>query len=187
LYERGKDFFQIFENLGDLRDNRGKIYPLIDILILALYSVLIGFSDFTNMSYYLKKREAELSREFGLSEGVPSNDVFSDIFRIIDIEKFIQLFVEWTKKLAFAKTGQHIAIDVKAVRAATKKAEHGTIPYVLSALLCGCGISIGQKEVGEKTNEIPEIPRLLDLIDITGCTITIDAIGTQTEIMNKII
>ncbi len=182
-----KTFFQIFENMEDPRDNRGKIYPLIDILILALYGVLIGFSDFTNMSYYLKKREAELSKEFGLSEGVPSHDVFSDIFRVIDIEKFMQLFVEWTKNLAFAKTGQHIAIDGKAVRAATKKAEHGTIPYVLSAFLCGCGISIGQKEVGEKTNEIPEIPRLLDLIDIAGCTITIDAIGTQTEIMNKII
>lgn len=97
------------------------------------------------------------------------------------------LFVEWTKDLAFAKTGQHVAIDGKAVRAATKKAKNGNIPYVLSAFICGCGISIGQKEVGEKTNEIPEIPKLLDLIDITDCTVTIDAIGTQKEIMDKII
>lgn len=107
--------------------------------------VLSGFSDFTNMSYYLKKREAELSVEFGLSEGVPSHDVFSDVFRVIDIEKFMALFVEWTKNLTLAKTGQHVAIDGKAVRAATKKAENGNIPYVLSAFMCGCGISIGQK------------------------------------------
>lgn len=106
---------------------------------------------------------------------------------MIDIEKFMDLFVEWTKNLALAKTGEHIAIDGKAVSAATKKAEKGNIPYVLSAFMCGCGISIGQKEVGEKTNEIPEIPRLLDLIDITGCTVTIDAIGTQKDIMDKII
>ncbi len=139
------------------------------------------------MSYYLKKREAELSMEFGLSEGVPSHDVFSNVFRVLDVEKFMALFVEWTKSLAFAKTGQHVAIDGKAVRAATKKAESGNIPYVLSAFLCGCGISIGQKEVGEKTNEIPEIPKLLDLIDIKGCTVTIDAIGTQKDIMDKII
>ena len=182
-----KTFFEIFEDLEDPRDNRGKIYPLTDILLLALYGVLVGFSDFTNMSYYLKKREVELSEEFGLSEGVPSHDVFSDVFRVIDIEKFMALFVEWTKNLVLAKTGRHIAIDGKAVRAATKKAGNGNIPYVLSAFMCGCGISIGQKEVGEKTNEIPEIPRLLDLIDITDCTVTIDAIGTQKDIMDKII
>lgn len=57
---------------------------------------------------------------------------------------------------------------------------------MVSAFMCGCGLSIGQKEVGEKTNEIPEIPRLLDLIDITDCFVTIDAIGTQTEVMEKI-
>lgn len=182
-----KSFFEIFENLDDPRDNRGKIYPLIDIILLALYGVLVGYSDFTNMSYYLNKREAELSMEFGLSEGVPSHDVFSNVFRVLDIEKFMALFVEWTKSLAFAKTGQHVAIDGEAVRAAAKKAERGDIPYVLSAFLCGCGISIGQKEVGEKTNEIPEIPKLLDLIDIKGCTATVDAIGTQKDIMDKII
>ena len=95
------------------------------------------------------------------------------------------LFVEWTKNLALAKTGQHMAIDGKAVRATTKKAENGNIPYVLSAFICGCGIP--KKEVGEKTNEIPEIPKLLDPIDITDCTVTIDAIGTQKDIMDKII
>lgn len=185
--ENQKTFFEIFENLEGPRDNSGKIYPLIDIILLALYGVLAGFSDFTNMSYYLKKREAELSAEFGLSEGVPSHDVFSGVFRVIDIEKSMSLFVEWTKSLALAKTGQHVAIGGKAVRAATKKAENGNIPYVLSAFICGCGISIGQKGVGEKTNEMPEIPNLIDPIDIAGCTVTVDAIGTQKDIMDKIV
>ena len=89
--ENKKTFFQIFEKLEDPRDNRGRIYPLIDILILALYGVLTGFSDFTNMSYFLKKRESELSEEFGLSEGVPSHDVFSDVFKVIDIATKIKL------------------------------------------------------------------------------------------------
>ncbi len=182
-----KSFFRIFKNLEDPRDNRGKVYPLIDIIILALYGVLIGYEDFSNMSYYLKKREEELKRELGLEVGVPSHDVFSDVFRVLDINRFMELFVEWTKSLVSEKTGKHIAIDGKAVRAATKKAEKGNIPYVISAFLCDQGISIGQKPVGEKTNEIPEIPRLLDLIDIKGSVVTIDAIGTQTEIMDKII
>lgn len=181
-----RSFFCIFEGLEDPRNEKGKIYPLMDVIILALYGVLIGFEDFTNMSYYLKKQEDVLTKKLELSAGVPSHDVFSDVFRAIDVEAFMECFVAWTKEIAYKKSGRHIAIDGKAVRAATKKAEGGNIPYVVSAFMCGCGLSIGQKEVGEKTNEIPEIPKLLDLIDITECFVTIDAIGTQKDIMDKI-
>ena len=182
-----RSFFEIFEGLDDPRDNRGKIYPLIDILVLAIYGVLIGFTDFTNMAYYLKKREDELIRELELSEGVPSHDVFSDVFRAIDIEKFMDLFVLWTKQLLKEKTGRQIAIDGKAIRAAKDRVNNGNIPYVISAFLCEEGISIGQKKVGDKTNEITEIPKLLDLIDIEKALISIDAIGTHEAIMDKII
>lgn len=182
-----RSFFAIFEELDDPRDDKGKIYPLIDIIILAIYGVLIGFTDFSNMSYYLKKREIELKEAFNFAKGVPSHDVFSDVFSAINVEKFMNLFVEWTKQLAYAKTDKHIAIDGKAVRAATEKAKKGSIPYVVSAFMCGCGLSIGQKKIEDKTNEITEIPNLLDLIDITDCFVTIDAIGTQTVIMEKII
>lgn len=181
-----RSFFSIFEDIEDPRNEKGKLYPLMDVIILALYGVLIGFEDFTNMSYYLKKHEGELTEKLELATGVPSHDVFSDVFRAINVEVFMDRFVKWTKEIAYKKGGKHIAIDGKAVRAATKKASGGNIPYVISAFMCECGISIGQKEVGEKTNEIPEIPRLLDLIDITGCFVTIDAIGTQKDIMDKI-
>lgn len=182
-----RSFFSIFETLEDPRCDKGKKYPLMDVIILALYGVLIGFTDFTNMSYYLKKREKELTERLGLGKGVPSHDVFSDVFRALDVDAFMKLFAEWARGIAYKKSGKHIAIDGKAVRAAAKKSENGNIPYVISAFMCGCGLSVGQKEVGEKTNEIPEIPRLLDLVDITECFVTTDAIGTQTEIMDKII
>lgn len=182
-----RSFFEIFEELEDPRDTRGKIYPLIDILILAIYGVLIGFEDFTNMAYYLKKREDELIKELDLSVGVPSHDVFSDVFRVIDVEKFMELFVEWTRGLVKQKTGKQIAIDGKAIKAARDKLNNGNMPYVISAFLCDAGLSIGQKKVGDKTNEITEIPKLLDLIDIEGALITIDAIGLQKEIMDKIV
>lgn len=181
-----RSFFSIFKDMDDPRNEKGRVYPLMDVVILALYGVLIGFEDFSNMSYYLKKHEEELTEKLELAAGVPSHDVFSDVFRALDVEAFMQRFVVWTREIAYRKTGHHIAIDGKAVRAAAKKAEKGNIPYVVSAFMCGCGLSIGQKEVGEKTNEIPEIPRLLDLIDITDCFVTIDAIGTQTEVMEKI-
>jgi len=179
--------FEIFSRLNDPRDERGKKYRLIDIVMLALYGTLIGFEDFSNMAYYLKKREPELIEELGLENGVPSHDTFSAVFRVIDVKQFMKLFVEWTKGLVAAKTGKHIAIDGKAVRAATKRAENGNIPYVLNAFLCDSGISIGQKTIDAKTNEITEIPKLLDLIDIKDSVITVDAIGTQSTIMNKII
>lgn len=181
-----RSFITIFEELEEPRNEKGLKYPLLDVILLAIYGILCGFTDFTNMAYYLKKRETELTEVLELEKGVPSHDVFSDVFRLLDIEKFMKLFVEWIKEAAYQKNGGHIAIDGKAVVAATKKAVKGNIPYVISAFMCDCGLSIGQKEVGAKTNEITEIPKLLDLIDIKGCTVTIDAIGTQTAIMDKI-
>lgn len=182
-----RSFFDMFSVLEDPRNVKGRIFPLMDVIILAIYGTLIGFEDFTNMSYYLKKREAELTEGLGLTAGVPSHDVFSDVFRLLDIKAFMAQFVEWTKELVRAKTGKQIAIDGKAVRAATKKTEGGKIPYVLSAFLVDQGISIGQKAVGNKTNEISEIPKLLDLIDVKDCFVTVDAIGTQTKIMDKVL
>lgn len=182
-----RSFFEVFSVLEDPRNEKGRVYPLMDVIILAIYGTLMGFEDFSNMSYYLKKREGELVKGLGLAAGVPSHDVFSDVFRLLDIKAFMGRFVLWTKALAEAKTGRQIAIDGKAVRAATRKAEGGKVPYVLSAFLVGQGISICQKPVGEKTNEITEIPGLLDLIDINDSFVTVDAVGTQTKIMRKIL
>lgn len=182
-----RSFFTIFENLEDPRNDKGKKYPLLDVIILAIYGTLCGYTDFSNMAYYLKYREGELIKELGLETGVPSHDVFSDVFRLLDVEKFMDLFALWVQQIIREKGGKHVAIDGKAVRGAAQKALKGNIPYVISAYMCDNGLSIGQKEVGAKTNEITEIPKLLDLIDISGCTVTIDAIGTQKAIMEKIV
>lgn len=182
-----RTFFEIFSSLEDPRNDKGKKYPLMDVIILAIYGTLIGFEDFTNMSYYLKKRESELTEQLGLTAGVPSHDVFSDVFRALDVERFMELFISWTKSVANVTPESHIAIDGKAVRASAKKSAGGRVPYIVSAFLVENGISIGQKIVGDKTNEITEIPKLLDALDIKDCFVTIDAIGTQTKIMEKII
>ena len=107
--------FAIFNQLTDPRDNRGKKHRLIDVIILALYGTMLGFTDFSNMAYYFKKKEDELIREFDLQNGIPSHDTFSAVFRILNVEEFMKLFVQWTKTLVEQKTGNHIAIDGKAV------------------------------------------------------------------------
>lgn len=181
-----ESFFNIFTHLDDPRDNRGKKHLLIHIIILSIYGMLCGFDDFANMVYFLKKQEKELSEKLNLLNGIPSHDTFSAVFRILDVDNFIKLFVEWTKQM-FELKGKHIAIDGKAVKAARDKLNGSNVPYVVSAFLTDLGISIGQYKVDEKTNEIKGIPSLLDIIDITDATVTIDAIGTQKEIVEKII
>lgn len=184
-----ESLINIFSELDDPRDNRGKKHLLIHVIVLTIYGVLCGYTDFSNMAYYLKKREKELTDVFGLLNGIPSHDTFSAVFRVIDPEKFMELFIEWVKSLINNKeySNKHIAIDGKAIRSATDKVNGGNIPYIVSGYLCDMGISIGQVKVDDKSNEITAIPDLLDIIDIKDHTITIDAIGTQKEIIDKII
>jgi predicted transposase YbfD/YdcC len=99
----------------------------------------------------------------------------------------MEIFIEWTKDILENRTGKKISIDGKAVRSATDKINNGNIPYIVSAFIGELGLSIGQVKVDDKSNEITAIPDLLDLIDIKGATVTIDAIGTQYEIADKIV
>ena len=184
-----ESLINIFSELEDPRDNRGKKHLLIHVIVLAIYGILCGYTDFTNMAYFLKKNEDKLSKELNLLNGIPSHDTFSLVFRIINPDTFMNLFIKWTKQVVLKKSlnNSHIAIDGKAIKSATDKVNNGNIPYIVSAFLTEAGISIGQVKVDDKSNEITAIPDLLDLIDIKDSTITIDAIGSQKQIVDKII
>ena len=181
------NLFERFEVLEDPRDIRGKKYKLIDILIMTIYGLLFGLKDFVNIADYMKLNEEYFTELLGLENGTPSHDCLSDIYARIDSKKFMEIFIKWTKDIVHKKTGKKISIDGKAVRSATDKINNGNIPYIVSAFIGELGLSIGQVKVDDKSNEITAIPELLDLIDIEGATITIDAIGTQYEIANKIV
>lgn len=181
------NLFERFEVLEDPRDIRGKKYKLIDILIMTIYGLLFGLKDFVNIADYMKLNEEYFTELLGLENGTPSHDCLSDIYARIDSKKFMEIFIKWTKDIVQQKTGKKISIDGKAVRSATDKINNGNIPYIVSAFIGELGLSIGQVKVDDKSNEITAIPELLDLIDIEGATITIDAIGTQYEIANKIV
>ena len=181
------NLFERFEVLEDPRDIRGKKYKLIDILIMTIYGLLFGLKDFVNIADYMKLNEEYFTELLGLENGTPSHDCLSDIYARIDSKKFMEIFIKWTKDIVQQKTGKKISIDGKAVRSATDKINNGNIPYIVSAFIGELGLLIGQVKVDDKSNEITAIPELLDLIDIEGTTITIDAIGTQYEIANKIV
>ena len=181
------NLFERFEVLEDPRDTRGKKYKLIDIIIMTIYGLLCGLKDFVNIADFMKLKEDYFTKLLKLENGTPSHDCLSDVFAAIDSEKFMEVFIEWTKDIIKNKTGKNISIDGKAVKSATDKINNGNIPYIVSAFIGEIGLSIGQVKVDDKSNEITAIPDLLDILDIKGATITIDAIGTQEEIVNKIV
>lgn len=181
-----KTLFNHFEVLEDPRDIRGKKHELINILILTIYGTLCGYTDFVNMVDFLSLHENYFTNLLSLDNGIPSHDTFSRIFSLINPNKFMNIFIEWIKDIV-GQNGLHIAIDGKAIKSARDKVNNGNVPYILSGFLCDIGLSIGQLKIDDKSNEITAIPNLLDLIDVKGKIITIDAIGTQEEIANKIV
>ena len=174
-----------FEVLEDPRDTRGKRHELINILIMTICGILCGYTDFTNLADFLKVHEDYFISLLNLEYGTPSHDTLSNVFAIIDSKKFMEIFIAWIKQI-INNNGLHLSIDGKAVKSARDKINGGNTPYIVSAFLSDIGISIGQVKVDDKSNEITAIPELIQLLDIEGKIITIDAIGTQEDICNLI-
>ncbi|MCX4255266.1 MAG: ISAs1 family transposase, partial [Bacilli bacterium] len=170
----------------DFRDIRGKKHELVNIIIMTIYGVLCGYTDFVNMADFLELNEEYFITLLNLENGIPSHDTFSRVFASLNSKELMDIFINWTKDVVKEK-GLHIALDGKAIKSARDKINNGNIPYILSGFLCDIGLSIGQIKVDDKSNEITAIPELLDLIDFKGKIITIDAIGTQEDIANKIV
>lgn len=181
------NLFERFEVLEDPRDIRGKKYKLIDVLIMTIYGLLCGLTDYTNIADFMKLKEEYFTKLLSLENGTPSHDCLSDLFARIDPKKFMEIFIEWTKDILKNKSGKKISIDGKAIKSATDKINNGNIPYIVSAFIGELGLSIGEVKVDDKSNEITAIPDLLDLLEIEETIITIDAIGTQEDIINKIV
>jgi len=181
-----------FDELEDHRDNRGFRHELTNSIVMTIYGVLCGNYDAENIAFFLKLNEKHFEKLLKLEHGVPSADTLLRIYAAIDPTKFMDIFSLWVKDIVSEKLKDNhdlkvIPIDGKAIKSATDKINGGNVPYVVSAFLNDLGISIGQVKVPDKSNEITAIPELLDLLDIKDCIITIDAIGTQTNIAKKII
>lgn len=174
-----------FEVLEDPRDIRGKKHDLSNILVMTIYGILCGYTDFTNLADFIKVHEEYFTNLLSLENGTPSHDTFSNVFSMIDSKKFLELFIDWIKEIV-EKNGVHLSIDGKAIKSARDKINGGNTPYIVSGFLADIGISIGQVKVDDKSNEITAIPELINLLDIENRIITIDAIGTQENICNLI-
>jgi predicted transposase YbfD/YdcC len=181
-----KTLVEIFEKLEDPRDTRGKKHKLVDLIVMSIYAIICGNEDCENIADWLELRIENFKELLKLENGIPCADTFLRVFRAINPHSFMEMFAEWVRSIPVG-AGSHIAIDGKAVRSAADKINGGNTPYIVSAFLTEVGISIGQVKCDEKSNEITAIPELLEILDISGCVITIDAIGCQSKIVKKIV
>ena len=178
-------FLHYFNDLPDPRQ-RGKVmYPLDEVLLLALIAVLAGAETFVDIARFGSKKRELLRRFRPYRDGTPSHDHLGDIFAALDAEQFQRCFAAWVAAQTGIPEGV-VAIDGKTSRRSGGKGGKGAI-HTVSAFAARQRLVLGQVKVAEKSNEIVAIPKLLDMLAIEGAIVTIDAMGCQRAIAEKIV
>lgn len=175
-----------FGGLPDPRVERTKEHLLVDILTIGLCAVLCGGEGWTDMATFGQAREPWLRTFLALPGGIPSHDTFGRVFAALDPDAFGAAFVAWVRAVAPQTAGQ-IAIDGKTLRRSHDRAKGKAALHLVSAWADASGLVLGQVAVEDKSNAITAIPALLQLLDVRGCTVTIDALGCQTAVAAQIV
>jgi predicted transposase YbfD/YdcC len=178
---------QHFGNLADPRIDRTKLHKLLDILVIAICAVIAGADNWEDVEEFGKARLEWFRTFLELPNGIPSHDTFTRVFARLDPEQFQACFLGWMNAVAEVIGGQVIAIDGKVLRRSHDKGIGKAAIDMVSAWASANRLVLGQVKVDEKSNEITAIPQLLEALEVSGCIVTIDAMGCQTEIAEKII
>ena len=174
-----------FRKLKDPRINRHKRHLLLDIITIALCAVLCGATDWQQIETFGKERLTWLRRFLKLANGIPSHDTFERVFERLDPAAFHRHFQQWVAAFAEKLDIQHIAIDGKTMRG-SGRGKLGPL-HLVSAWVAEHHLCLGQVATTEKSNEITAIPELLDVLELHGAVVTIDAMGCQKAIASKIV
>lgn len=174
-----------FRKLKDPRRVHRRLHNLQDIIVIALCAVIAGAQDWQEIETFGKKRHDWLRRFLSLPNGIPSHDTFERAFNRIDPRAFQACFRAWVQAVCTALKIKHVAIDGKTL-CGSGSAILGPL-HLVSAWATEQQLSLGQVAVDAKSNEITAIPALLDLLDLNGALVTIDAMGCQKAIAHKII
>lgn len=175
---------EAFAKLDDPRCGPAQRHDLTEMILMALCAVLCGADSWVDVAEWAEDNEAWLKRYLVLAHGTPSHDTFGRVFRLLDAKVFETCFRNWISGLAGAVAGV-VALDGKT--ACGSRDGHNTALHTISAFATASGLCLGQEHTRGKGNEIAAIKVLLDTLVLKGCIVTIDAIGCQTEIAQKIL
>ena len=179
------------ENFSTLTDPRritkGNFqYPLEEILFLNISALISGFTQWKEIVCFGEEKIDWLRKFFAFKNGIPSHDILNGLFNRLDTKEFNSCFINWVNSIVVHSEGRVIAFDGKTIRGNASNLSDSKL-HIVSAFCARNEISLGQIKVNEKSNEITAIPDLLDLIAVKGCIVTIDAMGCQKKIAEKII
>ena len=179
----------IKEHFSELTDPRRREvrYPLINVVTIALCAVVCGADDFVAIADWGRTKKTWLAKFLDLSHGIPSHDRFNAIFAAIRPAEFEKCLLSWITAVHEITDGQIVAIDGKTLRRSFDAASSQAAIHMVSAWATTNLISLGQVVVDDKSNEITAIPKLLKILELSGCLVTIDALGCQTEIARDIV
>lgn len=177
---------------GDLPDPRGrnKIHQLDDMIVIAVMAVICGADSWAEVAMFGRSKQKWLATFLSLPDGIPSHDTFTRVFSLLAPDAFERCFMAWMSALVELTGGKLIAIDGKSIRRSFAHAwDKSGMAHLVSAFVSQGGnrLVFGQVAVEDKSNEITAIPKLLELMDLKGAVVTIDAIGTQRELAGKIV
>lgn len=174
-----------FQDLPDPRLNRTKDHELIDVLVIAICALLCAAESFNDMADFGLAKQAWFKTFLTLRNGIPSHDTFNRVFAALDPKRFLECFLGWTQSVRAAIPQEIVALDGKALRRALNGEQ--SVKYIVSAWAEGNGLVLGQLKVADKSNEITALPELLRVLELSGCIVTIDAMGCQKRIAQEII
>ncbi len=180
---------RIQDHFTELTDPRRRkvIYPLLNVVVIAVCAVIGGADDFVAIAEFGRKKRAWLAKFLDLKNGIPSHDRFNAILAAIKPAEFEKCLLSWITALHDVTDGQVIAIDGKTLRRSFDASSNKSAIHMVSAWATQNHISLGQVVVDAKSNEITAIPKLLEILELSGSLVTIDAMGCQVEIARKII
>ena len=182
-----KGILEIMREIPDPRKGNAILHKLDEILTIAILAIICDYTQFTEMELFGNEQEEWLRSFLTLEHGIPSHDTFGDVFAAIDPEAFRKGFMEWTESIRKEIQNEVVAIDGKTIRGSKSITENKKPVHIVSAWAAENGLVLGEVATDEKSNEITAIPKLLKMLQLKGCIVTIDAMGTQKDIAHEIV
>jgi predicted transposase YbfD/YdcC len=183
----GAPIQEYFAEVSDPRVDRTKLHLLMDILVIAICAVICGADTWVEMEAYGRAKEQWLRQFLALPHGIPSHDTFARVIARLNPEEVQQCFLRWMQAVREVTEGEVVAIDGKTLRRSFDRATGKGAIHMVSAWASVNRLVLGQEKVDEKSNEITAIPALLQLLELKGCIVTIDAMGCQKAIARTIV